>query len=453
MSPTSVPELERRLRAGLRPGPSDMKVAPSFADRVVTRATRSRRRRRAMYAVAVPVLAAAAAVGVIVVTNEVTDSDSAPVERPTHGTVPLYRWLENRTLTPTSWDPSKPASAGTAMYRSCEDACTVTLLSPSGREIDLADVRPALAERLAEDGIADVSLSFTGRWLGQPDDGAYRIYDLSGRRSDIEVPAAADGDRWELVGWSEQSWAPTLALYDGDRIVRFADWDNLTNTEVRYLDVPDGVVTTPSLGHRPYYLSPVMDPIEPVDGRMPRIASTTPPTNRWLIVHRLYGPFTAGRIVNTSEWESGNNGQSFEACVGPDETLAAPDGRIYQWEVRGSRSVHGDAVTVATAVFSRDPDRTEPTAVVLWDCESRDTTGIPAWENGLPAGGRLDLPTSTASETWTFLGMLPDGEVAMLRSSGDENTYVRVRENGRLDPTYDLPADAQVVIPGGMIGD
>jgi hypothetical protein len=30
---------------------------------------------------------------------------------------------------------------------------------------------------------------------------------------------------------------------------------------------------------------------------------------------------------------------------------------------------------------------------------------------------------------------------------------VRVHEDGRLDPMYDLPADAQVVVPGGMIGD
>jgi hypothetical protein len=49
--------------------------------------------------------------------------------------------------------------------------------------------------------------------------------------------------------------------------------------------------------------------------------------------------------------------------------------------------------------------------------------------------------------------MLPDGEVAMLRSSGEENTYVRVLEDGRLDPMYELPADAQIVVPGGMIGD
>lgn len=41
----------------------------------------------------------------------------------------------------------------------------------------------------------------------------------------------------------------------------------------------------------------------------------------------------------------------------------------------------------------------------------------------------------------------------MLRSSDEESTCVRVREDGRLDPMYDLPADAQVVVPGGMIGD
>lgn len=86
---------------------------------------------------------------------------------------------------------------------------------------------------------------------------------------------------------------------------------------------------------------------------------------------------------------------------------------------------------------------------MLRACEPRDSTGIPAWENGLPAGGRLDLPTSMESQIWTFLGMLPDGEVATLRSSGDENTYVRVLKGRRLDPMYDLPADAQIVVPAG----
>lgn len=452
MNTTPNPDLDRLLREAMRPEPDDLAVPPSFAAETVTRATQTRPRRRAVYAVAVPLLAAAVAAAIVVVAVRESDTTPAPAEKPTEelvdGAVPLSRWLENRTLGRLSADPSKPAAAGTSMYRACDadGECAVTLVSPSGREIDLADVSPTLAERLADDGLDGAALSPTGHWLGMPHDGGYRIHHLDRPRATVTVPASPDGDRWELVGWSEQSWAPTLALYDGDRLVRFANWDNLTRDRVKYLDVPAAVATTPQLGHRPYE-SPVMSPYEEVDGQLPRVASTAPPTNEWFVVSPL-GSDRPGSVIGSSKY--GGDGQSFESCVGPDETLAGPDGRIHRWETRGTRSVHADAVTVATAVFSRDLSRTEPVAVILWGCAPR---GESAWGEEIPDGGRLDLPTSTDDETWTFLGMLPYGEVALAHTADGVPTYTRLTADGELDPMYEFPADAEVLTPGGVVGD
>jgi hypothetical protein len=453
MTSTPSTELDRRLREALRPVGGQPDVDPSFVDHVVARATLSRRRRRVAYGVAAPLAAAAMVVAIVVVAVRQGDTVDTPIDKPGDSRISLSRWLENRTLDLSTADPAKPAAAGTAMYRSCDDGdCTVTLVSPSGREIDLADVAPSVAEQLAEDGLADVSLSPTGHWLGVPSGGAYWIHHLESPGLSVKLPASSDGDRWQMLGWSANMWGPMLALYDGDRVVRFARGTLLRLRPPTYLDVPDGVVTTPPVGSD-IWQSPVNAPAEPVDGLMPRVATTVPPTDRWFAVRPDDPDHPPGEVFDGSDhWMADVLGQSFEGCVGPDETLAGPDGRIHQWSTRSLNIVLSDVAVKATALFSRDTARSEPVAVVLRDCEPQTLPGAgPIWQR-LPEGGRVELPTTTAEETWEFLGMLPDGQVAMLRTTDDQKTYVRITEDGELDPMYDLPADAEVVVPGGVLG-
>lgn len=458
---TPPTDLERDLRSAMAPGPVDLRPDPDFTRATVARATRERPRRRVAYAVGLPLAAAAVTAGVVVVIQrEVTTAPAPAVETPDRrdpvdadADVPLRRWLENRTLDPTYGDRTQPAAAGTAMYRGCDgDDCAVTLVSPSGERIDLADVHPGLAESLAEDGLAGVSLSPTGHWLGRPEDGAYRVYNLDMPGVSDRVAADPRGDRWELVGWSEQSWAPMLALYDGDRVVRYANWVNLTVDAPKFVDVPDGVVTAPIMGYRTY-LVPVAQAAEPVGAEWPRVTTTTPPTDEWLVVRNLRGVYpAAGTVLDTSDRE---DGESFQRCLAADETLIGPDGLMHTWQVRGSRPVHADTLTAATEVFSRESTRTEPVAVILYACDGAPWTsdGDDYFPEGLPRGGRLDLPTSTAGETWSFLGMLPDGQVALLHDvQGGATTYVRLDESGTLTPMHTLPDGAEVITPGGVVG-
>ncbi len=475
-------ELERQLRAAMTPQASDLVVDSGLAEATVARAVRARRRRRLVYAIGAPVAAAAVAAGIVTAVEHEVRPPTVPAvqtpgptlgpepdpSEPVDGPVSLGRWLENRSLDPAYLDKSEPAAPGTMMYRSCaEGDCTVTLVAPSGRQIDLADVHPDLASSLAADGLADVSLSPTGHWLGRPEDGGYRIYHLEEPGIVEEVAADTRGDRWELVGWSEQSWAPTLALYDEDKVVRFLTWDSLLTTGAeccdgwrprqyrpRSVDVPDDVVTTPIIGSTRPGLVPVAEPTQPVDDELPRVATTAPPGDKWLVVRGLDRANRPGDIIETSSVEGGYGGTSFEQCVGADETLAGPEGRIHTWWVRGSRSVHADTLTVTTAVYSQDPSVSEPVAVVLWACHggpwNSDRSG-PFW-NGIPEGGRLDLPTTDADETWTFLGMLPDGQVALTREADGTTTYVRLGDSGELTDMHEIPTGAEVVTPGGVTG-
>lgn len=343
----------------------------------------------------------------------------------------LSRWLGNRSLDPASFDKSVPAAPGTAMYRSCEgDECAVTLVAPSGERIDLADVHPDLAASLGAEGLADVSLSPNGHWLGRPEGGGYRLYHLDGGPVSVgEVAADPRGDRWELVGWSEQSYSPVLALYDSDTVVRYAIWGPGYDPShrPRLIDVPDGVITTPIHGSTRARLQPVADPVLPEDGELPRIATTTPPSDEWFV---LGGPGRAGQVVDTSDWEEGYNGTSFEDCVGSDETLVGPRGQIHSWWTRGSRRVHADMLTITTAVYSRDPSVTEPVAVVLWACDPAPWAldREDPYSEGIPGAADSTCRPRPRTRRGRFSGCCPTGRSrSPARPTGRRRTYVSRR--------------------------
>lgn len=448
MSRPSPEQVEDRLRDAMSPTPSDLRSDPEFEARVLRRAETIRRRATALKWGAVPVAAAVATAVVIVTVNEQSDPNGTPppAQRGDHGESPrtIRDWLENKSAGRAVADPGKPALAGTTLYRSCNgDDCDIRLTSPSGRELDLDDYNPELAAHLAEDGLDGVSLSPNGHLLGYADVGAYRIHRIGEPGAAATVPDEGPGDRWELVGWSEQSWAPALARYDDERIVRFADWRAGTEPgrhDPTYLAVPDGVTTTPILGHRPE-LSPVAEPAEPSDGIMPHVDTTRPPDGRWFNVEG-YGYGEHGTIVENDAEHYGFS--DFGRCVGPDETLAGPDGRIRQWEVRGTRAVHADIVAMTTAVYARDAESYDPVAVVVNGCEEG------RYPSPVAKAGRVDLPSSTADVTWEFLGPLPGGEVAMTRTTDGTQTYMRIDPRGDAHPMTDLPADAEVIVPGGL---
>lgn len=115
-----------------------------------------------------------------------------------------------------------------------------------------------------------------------------------------------------------------------------------------------------------------------------------------------------------------------------------------------ARYAYTRRVMVRMATRRWRASKTEPVAVVLWRCAGGPYTG-PGWE-GVPEGGRLDLPTTNAEETWTFLGVLPDGQVALTREADDTLTYVRLEESGELTSMHELPDDAEVITPGGVTG-
>ena len=73
------------------------------------------------------------------------------------------------------------------------------------------------------------------------------------------------------------SWSDLYATAETNACC--GDWE-ARGSRPRYVDVPDGVVTTPIVGSHQFGVVPVAKPAEAVDGELPRIATTKEqPTN------------------------------------------------------------------------------------------------------------------------------------------------------------------------------
>lgn len=441
-------DTDRRMRELLAPTPQDTRVDPALTGTVIARARRRTRRRRTAVALALPVLAAALAAGVIAVTTQETTSNRPPAvqhpDRPHHdgsdgdgSTRSLSDWLEQPP-------ESLFAGPGTAMYRTCDgDDCRVRLLAPSGEEFDLAGLRPDVAADLEDTGLEQVSISPHGTLLAYPgDDGGYEVRDLADPARDVEVPLPVDGDEWRFVSWDDYYATPVLGLFDGERIVRYAHWhwrQGLTDRPL-YTQVPPDVTTVPTSGSTSD--SPTEVAAVPDGSGWPstddRVASTTPPTGEWMV---LGGEASSGRIVERA-------GQSFESCVGPTETLVGGDGYPRRWTIGGTIPSQVDRLIGSTAIYDHAVSEVEPVALAVYGCER-----IPPedrWEPNSPPGGRVDLPTGDDPDRWTFLGVLPNGEAALIDTAGDECAYVRMDRHGGLHRMHDIPEGAETIIPGGV---
>lgn len=229
-----------------------------------------------------------------------------------------------------------------------------------------------------------------------------------------------------------------LALYDGERPSRYVIGQVRGDGAVTVV-VPAGVQTTPIVGRQPLGgLVPVTEPVEATRGGMPRITSTTPAGNSWLLLERAGPDFRPSTVVDTSHWEEGYNGEELATCMRAEETLAGPDGRFHEWQLRGYEAKEADSVFTATAVFGTAGSSDSPTALAFRDgIDYRDCI----------ARDRLDLPGSDADTRWTFLGPLPDNGAAMLEATDAGSTYVHVTSAGAkmIGPT--LPSGAQARRP------
>jgi len=400
-------------------------------------AYRSGRRRRAV-SLATPIVVALAGVGLVVAVSQVQPSSSpSPAEPPpsqdpvvgpdVEALVPLTDWI------PATSELGRPAPVGTALYRTCQDShCTVFLLRADGKSTKLADVQPVLAKQMESlPDLTGVSLSFDGRWIGIPiDGGGYGIQSFTDASLGTELAPTAEDRAWEMVGWGSGSFNASLVERDGDQAARYALVDVARGLEVHDYDAEalGNLAPTAHTGEGVYVAEPVSSsssaaswpPITALGANQlqlqplarPGVGTITP----------LGRPVDASSSLGEAETLAGPDGvpQSVLAPVSPGEDYAFPIAGIYDVS-------QGEPVLAGAAI-------------------------VKSIDGG--SSVRFEVPESTADSAWEILNPLTAESLAMLQRTPTATRVVSIDITGSRTVMHDeLPADAEVLVPGDRWGE
>lgn len=316
----------------------------------------------------------------------------------------------------------------TVLYRTCgADGCTVGLANSANEHLDLPS---EVAERLAVDGFEGATLSTDGAWIGYPHDGKFAVVNAYDGRPSTVVPAGSPGSTWRPYFWTQDYLDLVLAQWTGDDVTAFAI------VHVGYSNTPDlRVVVEPNaLGeaHLPVaaggalYNILELAEVQPVDqpGGWPRVQELQ---ERSLYTSRSpggepgLGPL--GRVRDLSP------------CLRDDETLIGPEGVPMSFTVAPETSSDQDVATVAFRVHERG---VVPSAVVK-GCDG------PA-----ASAQRYDLPQSTSSDIWTFLGPITPDSSLMLHQTDLSlaGELVMVGPDEQQTVVGHVPAKTEILAPG-----
>lgn len=421
--------------------------AEPYGDATQAIAAASRRRRSRMLAGS----GAAAAAVVAVVAVGATSLSSSPTPPPAApGTPSSQATTGTGTQQPTTaattgteQDGSQVRMNGSAapvalLYRECRAGdCEVGLVDSSNQHVDLPD---QAAEPLAKHGLEGVTLSTDGAWIGYPHDGAFTVANVYDAERTLDVPAGPQGSTWRPYFWTQDYLNLVLAQWTDDDVTAFAvvhvgyTEDDYPDHEVVVGSAPaDGEFLPSSAGSAYYNVLSLAD--------VRRVSEGEP----WPTVHALQQ-----RNLFTGESELGQPGlgppgrvHDVSACLRHDETLIGPEGVPMTFVVAPETADQEGA----TVVFRAQAGDVFATGVVKGLCTL----------DGSAAGeARYDLPPSTYTDSWTFLGPITPSSSLMLHTSDDfsVNDLVMVDDNGNQTVVGRLAAQTRVtdLVAPGMTG-
>lgn len=316
-----------------------------------------------------------------------------------------------------------PAPAGTMMLRSCAAAdCSVKLLKSDKSTIDLADLRPELAQLIAANGLEGASLSPDAEWLGLRNGGGFDIYNLADSAKVYKLEAGAAESQWRVIGWNNNV---TLVNVRQGRPLDYAVIDLTTGAKNKY-QPPSGSQKLPvGVGG----VGGDLALAQPIDVRVP-ISQRARVTK--IAVSSLVIVPNPAESQSQGEQDGGQNTETdFTTFLQPGETLAGPAGVPITSTVLDPKGEMSDEVL--TTVFAPSGDALVPVAVVRPDARQR-----------------FNVPASSTATTWSFLVVLSTDGIAVRRSNDGEPTadIVWVGVGDKQSVLQTVPKDAQVLLPG-----
>ncbi len=419
--------------------------AEPYGDATQAIAAASRRRRGRILAgsgVAAAAVVAVVAVGATSLSSTPTPP-AAPGTPSSHATTGTGTQPTTAPTTGTEQEASGVRMNGSAapvalLYRECRAGdCEVGIVQSSNQHVDLPD---QVAEPLAEHGFEGVTLSTDGAWIGYPHDGMFTVANVYDPERTLDVPAGRHGSTWRPYFWTKGYLDLVLAQRTGDDVTAFAvvhvgyTEDDYPDSEVVVGPAPaDGEFLPGSAGSAYYNVLSLVD--------VRRVSEGEP----WPRVQALQE-----RNLFTGESELGEPGLSppgrvhdLSACLRDDETLIGPEG-VPMTFVVAPETADQDGATV---VFREQDGDVFPTGVVKGWCSA----------DGSDAGAaRYDLPRSTYTDSWTFLGPITPSSSLMVHTTDDfsVNELVVVDANGNQTTVGQLAEKTRVtdLLAPGMTG-
>jgi hypothetical protein len=385
---------------------------------VVIRRVRARRRLSAglgIPALAAVVLAATLAAG------QLWPSGGRDAQVASPNGFGLDSWAEPVSRT------NSAARPGT-LIRTCDEPGRICLRRPDGREISLASVRPDLTKLMRGDAFDTAALSWDAKWLGFRAGQAYQLHELTDRARSISVPAAPKAADWEVVGWSPDSRYVALAAFRSKQVARYA-WVSLGSADVTTYDPVPGSPVSQALPERLAAPDGVVI-ASPIDTSQP--AKTRPRVTTFATeVLRLTGekrgtvrkeydsPPVVTRYLTAAETLAGSRGVASSSCAPVSSSSGRPLCATEVWDLTSQDTISAFGATGAVQTLAPE----HPDKAVRWT---------------MPRG-----------DDWSFLGLLPTGEIAVtrLRPNADREV-VAIDSAGKRRVVGRVPFEAGVLLPG-----
>lgn len=414
--------------------------AGPYGDATQAIAEASRRRRSRILAGSA--VATAAAVAVVAV-----GATSLSSSTPTPPAAPGTPSSQGTTDIPTN-QPTTAATAGTEqeasqvrmngaaapvalLYRECRAGdCEVGIVDSSNQHLDLPR---QLGDPLAAHGFDGVTLSTDGAWVGYPHEGMFTVASVYDGGLTLDVPAGPPGSTWRPYFWTQGYLDLVLAQWTGDEVTAFAivhvgyTEDDIPEFKVVVEPAPTGdALLPPQVGSAYYNVLSVADLQRVVDGEPWPIVQTLQERNLFTGESELEQPGLSppGRVRDLS------------ACLRDNETLIGPEG-VPMTFIVAPETADQDGATV---VFRPQGDSVVPTAVVKSSCAGGSATDA----------ARYDLPRSSFTGGWTFLGPMTPQSGLMLHQTDYslKGQLVIVAADGRETVVGQVPFRTEVLAPG-----
>lgn len=398
------------------------------ASAAIAAATR-RRRSRLLGA------SAAVAIAVVAVIGGITSSyDSSPPPATTHPRPPASaHTTANQDAASPVHMSSPPGPDAGVLYRTCRaGVCTVGVVYGDDQHLSLPT---GLATALGGRRLDGVTLSTDGAWVGYPRGGTFTVANVYDGGLSVDVPAGPVGSTWQPYFWTQGGLDLVLAQWRGETVTAFAivHIGSSSNPELQVVTepAPAGPQLLPTDVGASYYDAVSLGQI------------TRPPSNgSWPIVSTLSRRtlYFANSDLGQPGLGPSRPGVDLNACMRDHETLIGPEGVPMTFPVAPETSSNQDGATI---VFRAAYGSVVPTAVVNGNC------GDPTARDA-----RYNLPQSTYTDGWTFLGPVTHTSSLMLHGTDYtlDRELVVVRADGGRTVVGSVPFRTEVVAPGITAG-